>query len=123
MQSKKLSNSDIAVSMAEEAIRPANGWSQFLKGFLNKFGFIIGSRYERTGEMSNLEQGIEAARKAADSTPLDHPDRATCLNNLWNMLESPYDRTGDMSDLEQGIEAARQPVDCTPLDHPDAVQE
>jgi hypothetical protein len=40
------------------------------------------------GEMKNLEEAIQTALQAVESTPADHPDRATCLNNLGNTLES-----------------------------------
>jgi hypothetical protein len=53
---------------------------------LNNLGVMLESRYERMGEMSDLEEAIKTARQAVDSTPVGHPDRAACLNNLGNNL-------------------------------------
>jgi len=77
------------------------------------------SRYERTGDMADLEAAIRAVQQAINSTPEDHPDRAGKLNNLGNKLESRYKRTGGIADLEAAIQVAEQAVDSTPEDHPD----
>ena len=39
--------------------------------------------------MKDLEEAIQTARQAVESTPADHPDQAGRLNNLGNKLESP----------------------------------
>lgn len=57
------------------------------------------SRYERTGEMADLEEAIGILRPAVHSTPDDHP-RAGSLNNLGNTLESRCERIDEMVDLE-----------------------
>ena len=69
--------------------------------------------------MKDLEEAIQTARQAVESTPADHPDQAGRLNNLGNKLESRYERTGEMKDLEEAIQTARQAVESTPADHPD----
>ncbi|KAL2195348.1 CHAT domain-containing protein [Corynascus similis CBS 632.67] len=68
---------------------------------LNNLGVMLQCRYERTGEMADLEEAIEMARQAVESTPHDHPGRAACLHNLGIRLESRYKRTGDMAYLEE----------------------
>jgi tetratricopeptide (TPR) repeat protein len=69
--------------------------------------------------MTDLVEAIDVARKAAESTPKDHPNRATWLNGLGEHLESRYERTGEMTDLEEAIDVARKAVESTPQDHPD----
>lgn len=51
--------------------------------------------------MTDLQEAIDAARQAVESTPEDHPDRAACLNNLGNKLESRHERAGEMTDLQE----------------------
>ncbi len=58
--------------------------------------------------MANLEEAIETAREAVQSTPHDHPNRAACLNNLGTKLQSRFERTGEMANLEEAIETARK---------------
>ncbi|KAH7191136.1 CHAT domain-containing protein [Fusarium oxysporum] len=86
--------------------------------WLNNLGNKLERRYERTGEMADLEEAIRTARQAVDSAPDDYPNRAAWLNNLGNKLERRYERTGEMADLEEAIRIARQAVDSTPGDHP-----
>jgi len=85
---------------------------------LNNLGNKLGLRYERTGDMADLEAAIQAAQQAVDSTPQDHPNWAMHLNNLGNKHGSRYERTGGMADLQAAIQAAQQAVDSTPQDHP-----
>jgi tetratricopeptide (TPR) repeat protein len=80
---------------------------------------MLGTRYERTGEMGDLREAISVARQAVESTPDDHPNRAACLNNLGVMLGTRYERTGEMGDLEEAISVAREAVESTLDDHPD----
>ncbi len=77
-------------------------------GWLNNLGEFLQSRFERTGEMANLEEAIETAREAVQSTPHDHPDRAARLNNLGTKLGRRFERTGEMANLEEAIEMARE---------------
>ncbi|KAL2136726.1 hypothetical protein VTI74DRAFT_1767 [Chaetomium olivicolor] len=80
---------------------------------------MLESRYERTGEMADLEEAIGIAKQAVELTPHDYPDRAGRLNSLGNKLQSRYERTGEMADLEEAIGIARQVVGSTPNDYPD----
>jgi hypothetical protein len=59
--------------------------------------------YKRTGGVADLEDAIQAAQKAVESTPEDHPDRAATLNDLGVMLSMRYERTGSIADLEDAI--------------------
>jgi tetratricopeptide (TPR) repeat protein len=69
--------------------------------------------------MKDLEEAIQTARKAVESTPGDHPDQAGRLSNLGNKLESLYERTREINELEEAIQTARKAVESTPADHPD----
>ncbi|GKU10360.1 unnamed protein product [Fusarium langsethiae] len=89
-----------------------------LAAWLNNLGNQLESLYERTGEMKDLEEAIETARKAIESTPDDHPDLAGMLNNLGIQLSLRYERTGEMKDLEEAIETVRKAIESTPDDHP-----
>ncbi|KAF5227665.1 hypothetical protein FAUST_11634 [Fusarium austroamericanum] len=104
--------------MARKAIESTPDDHPNLAGRLNNLGNQLKSRYERTGEIKDLEEAIKMARKAIESTPNDHPDLATLLNNLGNRLSRRYERTGEMKDLEEAIKMARKAIESTPDDHP-----
>ncbi|KAN0073367.1 hypothetical protein V8E54_008587, partial [Elaphomyces granulatus] len=46
----------------------------------------------RTGEMKDLEEAIQTARQAVESTPANYPSRALVLNSLGNEL-GRYEQT------------------------------
>ncbi|KAI9863865.1 MAG: hypothetical protein M1813_003517 [Trichoglossum hirsutum] len=77
------------------------------------------TRFERTGNMEDLEEAIRKAEQAVKATPEGHPDLATWLSNLGNMLERRFERTGRMEDLEEAVHKASQAVKATPKGHPD----
>ncbi len=76
--------------MAREAVQSTPRDHPDRAGCLSNLGTkLLQSRFERTGEMANLEEAIETAREAVQSTPHDHPDRAARLNNLGIKLGQP----------------------------------
>jgi tetratricopeptide (TPR) repeat protein len=81
-------------------------------------GTLYGMRYERTRSLVDLNRAVGAADEAVKATPLDHPDRASCLNNLGKGLGMRFERTGAMDDLNHAIEATDEAVKTTPSDHP-----
>jgi tetratricopeptide (TPR) repeat protein len=89
-----------------------------LAGCLNSLGSWLRRRFERSGEMKDLEEAIDTARQAVQSTPPDHLNLAGCLNNLGSWLGRRFERSGEMKDLEEAIDTARQAVQSTPPDHP-----
>ncbi|RYP13603.1 hypothetical protein DL765_006804 [Monosporascus sp. GIB2] len=88
-------------------------------GNLKNLGSKLFSRYERTGNMNDLEAAILKAEIAVSAIPEDHPDRAAMLNILGSMLFSRYLRTGIMNNLEEAILKAEIAVSAIPEDHPD----
>jgi hypothetical protein len=57
--------------------------------------------------MKDLEEAIDTARQAVQSTLPDHPNLAGCLNSLGSWLRSRFERSGEMKDLEEAIDTAR----------------
>ncbi|KJZ70853.1 hypothetical protein HIM_09767 [Hirsutella minnesotensis 3608] len=86
---------------------------------LSNLGTWLGTRFDRTGSMDNLDRAVEVADMAVAATPQDHPDRAARLNNLGCILGMRFERTGSMEDLDRAVEVADMAVAATPQDHPD----
>ena len=57
-------------------------------GWLGNLGMHLRSRYERNGNLQDLEMAIARFETAVEATPGDHPDRAVRLSNLGNGLSS-----------------------------------
>jgi tetratricopeptide (TPR) repeat protein len=85
--------------------------------YLNNLGWRLGRRYERAGEIADLDEAIAITRRTIDSTPDYYPNRAGRLNCLAAFLERRYDRTGEMADLDEGIGITRRAISLTPDEH------
>jgi tetratricopeptide (TPR) repeat protein len=71
-----------------------------------------------TRNMDDLERAITYAQEALAATPLDHPDRAGRLSELYASLVDRYNQAGSMSDLEQALTHAQDALAATPDDYP-----
>lgn len=77
-----------------------------------------GSRYQRTGNLQDLEAAIAISEATVEAIPEDHPNRVALLNNLGNRLSWRYNRTGNQGDWEAAIYIAEETIDATTEDHP-----
>ncbi|WP_243407941.1 tetratricopeptide repeat protein, partial [Frankia canadensis] len=77
---------------------------------LSNLGIALRTRYERTGQVTDLDDAINTGQAAVDTTPTDHPDRAGYLSNLGIALRTRYERTGQVTDLDDAIEVYRKGV-------------
>ncbi|MEO3749412.1 CHAT domain-containing protein [Streptomyces sp. B6B3] len=76
-------------------------------------------RYERVGELADLEDAITAGRAAVQATPTNHFQRAGRLSNLGAVLHLRFERVGELADLEDAIDRLRAAVEATPTNDPD----
>jgi len=81
----------------------------------------LSSRYERTGNLQDLETAINRSVVASEATPEDHPERPKVLNNLGFHFSRRYGRTGNLQDLEAAIAYSEEAVRTIliSVDHPD----
>ncbi|KAF5343629.1 hypothetical protein D9758_015445 [Tetrapyrgos nigripes] len=86
---------------------------------LNNLGSAFESRFERLGELGDIENAIRFKRQAVDLTPDGHADKAARLNNLGSAFESRFERLGELGDIENAIHFMHQGVDLTPDGHAD----
>jgi CHAT domain/Tetratricopeptide repeat len=86
---------------------------------LTKLMTQLRDRFQRTGQMTDLEQVIQYGQQALEAIPADHPDRARYLNNLTAVFIDRFQRIGQMTDLEQAIQYGQQALKAIPADHPD----
>lgn len=70
----KLESMNRAVVAAARSVKSTSYGSDKLGGWLNSYGVMLETRYERTSDVADLESAIEGAQQAVDSTPEDHPD-------------------------------------------------
>jgi Tetratricopeptide repeat len=85
---------------------------------LDNLGIWLGTRFDRTKAVDDLNHAVEATDKAVKTIPSDHPDRAGYLNNLGIWLGRRFERTRAMDDLNHAVEASDEAVKATPSDYP-----
>ncbi|MBT2208894.1 hypothetical protein [Actinomadura sp. NEAU-AAG7] len=64
-------------------------------------------RYQRTGDLSDLQQAILAVQEARDGMPVDDQHYATVLSNLSALPYYLYERTGSESTHNEAVAAGR----------------
>ncbi|KAJ2912256.1 hypothetical protein MD484_g8150, partial [Candolleomyces efflorescens] len=89
-----------------------------LSSRLHNLGISLRLRFERHGDLSDIQEAINAQQKVARMTPSDHADYPIRLTSLGNSFLSRYARTKDRSDLEEAIELQKRAVSVTPIEHP-----
>jgi hypothetical protein len=70
---------------------------------LDGLGISLGSRYEGTADMADLDQAITHQRYAVDLMQGDSPNLPSFVSNLANSLQIRYKRKGETMDLDQTI--------------------
>ncbi|GAA2806326.1 CHAT domain-containing protein [Saccharopolyspora taberi] len=74
-------------------------------------------RYDRVGDLTDLDNAIADRRAVAESMPGDAPDREIVLLNLTRDLNTRFERTGEITDLDEALQITRDIVTRTPPDH------
>ncbi|WP_199042947.1 CHAT domain-containing protein [Glycomyces salinus] len=83
-------------------------------------GAVLWTVYGLTGDLDDLEHGVEAARSALDLTPEDHPLRRARQSTLSNTLVTRYRRLSESGDLQEAVELAGSSVSSIPPGFPDS---
>ncbi|KAJ7865821.1 CHAT domain-containing protein [Mycena leptocephala] len=86
---------------------------------LNNLGNSLLGRFERLGDLSDINKSVLMLEDAVQLTPDGHPDKPTRLNNLGNSLFRCFERLGDLSDINKSVLMKEDAVQLTPDGHPD----
>ncbi|CAF9931585.1 MAG: hypothetical protein GOMPHAMPRED_005962 [Gomphillus americanus] len=107
---------DAAIKFARISLRYDHRTSASTGSLQNNLGVFLEARFERTGDMADLEEAIQINRRAVASAPENDPNFAAYHNNLGNKLERRYDRTGDINDLDEAVQISERAVALTSED-------
>ena len=83
---------------------------------LGRLGIAFSIRFGRTGQLSDINAAIDAARAAVDSSPPGDPGRPVQLLALGVSLMARFERTGELADVDAAVATAQAVVDSNP-DH------
>ncbi|KIM80499.1 hypothetical protein PILCRDRAFT_534642 [Piloderma croceum F 1598] len=104
-----LGRDDNPVTLIDRAEKPAR---------LSDLGGSCWERFQRFGNLVDLEKAVAAHEEAVRLTPDGHAEKPVHLNNLGNCYVYRFKRFGDRADIEKAIAAHGQAVHLTPDDHP-----
>ncbi|KAJ6461801.1 CHAT domain-containing protein [Mycena sanguinolenta] len=87
--------------------------------YLADLGTALLRRFERLGDLDNLNQSVLRLEAAVALTPESHPDKPSQLSNLGNSLLCRFERLSDLDDLTQSVFRLEAAAALTPDGHPD----
>ncbi|KAJ7240718.1 CHAT domain-containing protein [Mycena rebaudengoi] len=93
-----------------------------LAGRLQSLAISFTARYQRSGDVNDLEAALQNNQAAVEKTPEGHPDLAGRLQNLTASFTDRYRRSGDVKDLEAALQNNQAAVEQTPEGHPDLAE-
>jgi len=109
-----LDDIDEAIQHGQQAVNamPA-GFTRSL--FLSHLARSLCSRFTKSGEITDLDEAVQKGREAVAGTPPGYPNRATCLNNLGNMLVTLFSTSKcTMADMDEAINCGLQSLEALP---------
>ncbi|KZV61536.1 hypothetical protein PENSPDRAFT_293122, partial [Peniophora sp. CONT] len=86
---------------------------------LSNFAVFLLTRFERLGELKDLESALETDRRAVRLTPDDDPDLPRRLSILAVSWRARFNRLGELKDFDSALETDRRAVKLTRGDDPD----
>lgn len=81
---------------------------------LNNLGNAYPCRFERLGDLRDINNAIERQIEAVSVAPDTHEDKSGMLNNLGNAYHRRFEQQGDLPDLSKAIECQIQAVSLAP---------
>ncbi|KAJ7266210.1 CHAT domain-containing protein, partial [Mycena rebaudengoi] len=85
---------------------------------LRNLAVLFTDRYQRSGNVKDLEAALQHGQAAVEQTSEGHPDLAEHLQNLALSFREQYKRSGDVKDLEAALQYKHAAVEQTPEGDP-----
>jgi tetratricopeptide (TPR) repeat protein len=79
------------------------------------------ARFERVGNLADLDRAIALLYQAMNATPPDNSGRAAMLASLGAAFQARFEQVGNLADLDRAVQAGREAVDIAPADFPGRV--
>ncbi|KAJ7477682.1 CHAT domain-containing protein [Mycena latifolia] len=86
--------------------------------YLSDLGGALRQRFERLGNVVDINQGKALCAAAVEMTPDGHPDMASQLTNLGSCLLRRFGELGDLTDLNESVSTFEAAIRLTPEGHP-----
>jgi len=110
---KSISNQQYAVRLTSSTANLSD-----LPGLLNNLGNSYLCRFERTGNLEDIDCAISHHQKAVECTPSGHIDLLERFTNLGNSYLCRFEHTVDLEDINFAISYHQKAVESTSSGHP-----
>ncbi|KZP27700.1 hypothetical protein FIBSPDRAFT_1040008 [Athelia psychrophila] len=87
--------------------------------YLSNLGSGYRTRFERLGDLADLENSIASHQQAGALTPDGHPNKPAYISKLGSGYLTRFEGLGNLVDLENSIASHQKAVALTPDGHPD----
>ncbi|KAF8960835.1 CHAT domain-containing protein [Flammula alnicola] len=104
-------------AVASSAVKSTPSGHADLPSWFNNLGSSYLRRFERTGDLQDIDHAISHHQSAVKSTPSGHADLPSQFNNLGISYARRFDRTGDLQDIDLAISHHQSAVESTPSGH------
>ncbi|KAG9014342.1 hypothetical protein FRB94_012748 [Tulasnella sp. JGI-2019a] len=92
---------------------------QHLEAYIHAhLGNASSRRFDRSGDVRDLDKSIRHHREALRRRSIGHPGRPITLEELGTALSKRFDRRGYMSDLEGSVHHLQEALSLRPIGHP-----
>ncbi|KAI3575573.1 CHAT domain-containing protein [Fusarium oxysporum f. sp. albedinis] len=105
-----------AIELAKEAIALTPKSHPDQAKWLGNLATHLMERFDRSWDLKDLQDAINAASKAADLTP-NGPTKALYLDAVADGLNRKYDKMGLLADLEEAIRMTEMALEMLPSHH------
>jgi tetratricopeptide (TPR) repeat protein len=85
---------------------------------LNNLGNSLFRRFERLGDLGDINKSVLMFQDAVQLTPDGHPDKPSRLSNLGSLLYHRFGQLGGLSDINKSVLMKEDAVQLTPDGHP-----
>ncbi|KAF8810875.1 hypothetical protein BYT27DRAFT_7090903, partial [Phlegmacium glaucopus] len=80
----------------------------------NNLGNSYSHRFDRTGDLQDIDHAISHQQNAVQSTPFGHADLPSLFSNLGNSYLRRFERTGNLQDIDHALSHHQNAVRSTP---------
>ncbi|KAG2135415.1 CHAT domain-containing protein [Suillus clintonianus] len=115
---RKSHDLDEAISMHEEALRLRPVGHNKRDFSLDNLGQVLRTRFNKHGDVDNINRAVSLHREALTLLPPGHPRRDTTLHNLALTLKERDDKLHVIQDLNEAIDLYRESLRSKQLDDP-----
>lgn len=109
-----LTDLEAATELSRQAVRDCSAEDPAWAGIQSTLAAILKERFERWGNLADLDQAIQAILRATNNRSRD----PIILANLGAVLLGRFARTGQPSDLQDAVTTIGDAVTATPSNHP-----